>query len=115
MTPGPARIPIYKGARFEFDVELLQDTEQPEEQEQPADLSGLGPFKLAVELPDGTTVLGEVQSAYDVTGLIKLIIGADVTDTFPIGEELRWSVYDDNLNAYIDGISPVKFFARSRP
>ncbi len=105
MTPGEFTIPFYKGAAWSFDFNFtdLDDVA--------LDLTGLGPFVMALTLPGKTEPTLEIEGtgAYDATGVVTFTITKAQLERLPLGP-VNVGVRNNEDMPYMVGNVPVHPF-----
>jgi hypothetical protein len=102
MTPGTFTTPFYRGAAWAFDFNIEDLAVDP------VDLTGLGPFVMAITLPGKTEPTLEIEGtgAYDATGVVTFSITKEEIERLPLGP-VNVGVRDDNDMPYVVGNVPV--------
>lgn len=106
MTPGTFTLPFYKGAAWSFAFNFVDIAGDP------VDLTGLGPFVMALTLPGRNDPSLEIQGtgSYDATGIVTFSFTKVQIETLPIGP-VSVGVRDDNDMPYMLGTVPVLPFS----
>lgn len=105
LTPGPFTTPFYHGAAWSFDFHFTDENDAP------LDITGLGPFVLAIRRDGGRTNLVRVESTgtYDATGVVTFSLTEEESAVLPIGNVLV-GVSDAEGIPYMIGVVPVNPF-----
>ena len=107
MTPATTPLPIYKGAKFEHLLTLVDD-----DTGLALDLTGLDPFVATISHPvrDEVLITLTVTGGDDDTGTMTITATAAQTDLLKLGTA-RLGMRDAQNNPYIASICPVLFFS----
>lgn len=106
MTPGLFTIAFYRGAAWAFAFNFTDSAGDP------ADLTGLGPFTMALTLPGRSEPSLEIEGTgdYDATGVVNFALTKAQIETLPLGQ-VDVGIRDVNDMPYAAGTVPIKPFS----